>query len=215
MTGKQKQLNPNSNRTARAEKRAAAPNKDLINFSDEERQQAAGKSVLIPRPLHTTSAAKKQKTDAEDAMEVEATPEISDIPPVPSDFSSDEFSSVTSSPTAPVPTAVDNSTSSVAQFGNLTASSPTIVNQSQISPLQPDITQSGQANVDPELMDDSHDFADHPSDDATISQASISYVDVAKPEESRATLLNRLKFYLTAAYPVSFKSLRCRGPVEA
>src|SRR5271156_6031207 len=176
MTGKQKQLNPNSNRAARVEKRAANSNKDLMNFSEEERNQAAGKSALTPHPLRTTSAAKKQKTDAEDAMEVEATPEISDIPPVPSDFSSDEFSSATSSPTAPVPTADNNSTSSVSQSGNLTASTPTMVNQSQILPLQPDVTQTGQAYVDPEEMDDSHDFADHPSDDATISQASVSYV---------------------------------------
>src|SRR5271156_1432420 len=48
MTGKQKQLNPNSNRAARAEKRAATSTKDLMNFSEEEHTKLRGSQFLLP-----------------------------------------------------------------------------------------------------------------------------------------------------------------------
>ena len=64
-------------------------------------------------------------------------------------------------------------------------------------------------------MDDADDFSGRYTDDVDIFQASLSYNEVIKEQESRAQLLNRVKFYLTSLYPVSFKSLRCKGASDA
>ena len=56
--------------------------------------------------------------------------------------------------------------------------------------MQKSTFQSRHAEVDPNHMDDSSDFTDLNSDDATITQASLSYVNVAKPDKSRFDLLN-------------------------
>src|SRR3984957_3662617 len=50
-----------------------------------------------------------------------------------------------------------------------------------------------------------------PSSDANISQAAVAYNDVVKDNKTKTNLLNRIKYYLTSLYPVSFKGLRCRG----
>ena len=120
-----------------------------------------------------------------------------------------------SSTALPAPTAANNDTPPVSIIGNPAAASSPPENQSTSTPMQESNSQSRHANVDPDDMDDSPDYADLHADDPTISQASVSYVDVIKPGESRAVMLNRLRFYLTSSFPVTFKSIRCRGPADA
>src|SRR5277367_3142195 len=120
--------NPNSHKSARQEKRAAKNSLIDDTSPDDDKQRLAGKSALLPRVPRTSSAVKKQKTASDDLMDMEDAP----ISPIPSDFSSNEFSSANSSPAAAVLTVANNSIPTVTQSGNLTVTSPIIENQSQL-----------------------------------------------------------------------------------
>ena len=64
-----KQNKNNKNPNSRAGKRATSKQSLFDNNSDEEQQATAGQSVLAPRAPRVTSAAKKQRTFEDNAME--------------------------------------------------------------------------------------------------------------------------------------------------
>src|SRR5277367_3150818 len=201
-------VNPNS----KAGKRAASRLVDLPSSDEDTTQSAAGKSALTARPLRTTSALKKPRLDENANMETEplvSSPATSSAPLEDTPLISLEVTA------AAVPTAADNGTLSTSQSGSPSGAETQGQNQSLESPLQPTPSVSRHADVDPDDMDDTSDFVNLHADDATLSQASVSYADVVRPDESRSALINRLKFYLSFSYPVTFKSLRCRGPSDS
>src|SRR5277367_1071246 len=104
-------VNPNS----KAGKRAASRLVDLPSSDDDTTQSAAGKSALTARPLRTTSALKKPRTDEGTTMETEplvSSSATSSAPPMDTPLISLEDS------TTAVPTAADNGTLSTSQSGS-------------------------------------------------------------------------------------------------
>src|SRR5277367_7154426 len=109
-------VNPNS----KAGKRAASRLVDLPSSDDDTTQSTAGKSALTARPLRTTSALKKPRTDGGNDMETEPLVSPSATSSAPSKDT--PLISLEDSDTA-VPMAANNTTLPVSQNGNLAATS--------------------------------------------------------------------------------------------
>src|SRR5215475_13558643 len=52
---------------------------------------------------------------------------------------------------------------------------------------------------------------DQIDESSRTSQAAITAADLINTDETPNTLINRIKFYLTSNYPVSFKNVRSQG----
>src|SRR5277367_1839823 len=150
-------LNPLSKKQSR---KLNQNNKNLLesSSSDEERQHSAGTSALTPRPLRTTSAAKRQCLNDADEMEVElvqstvspSLPSLDVSPPVPEN-----------SAAAPAPTVANNGTPMISSSSDNTRSVTDVENQSASVPLHSSASLSMHANADlsdSQAMDDTSDY---------------------------------------------------------
>src|SRR5271156_2688647 len=137
-------LNPLSKKQSR---KLNQNNKNLLesSSSDEERQRSAGTSALTPRPLRTTSAAKRQCLNDTEEMEVElvqstVSPSLASL-----DVSS---SAPVNSAAAPAPTVANNGTPMISSLSDNTRSVTDAENQSASVPLHSSASESMHANAD-------------------------------------------------------------------